>query len=104
MYSYTTVGVLALIIFPAILFPMRLKEDTTSWRARSLKKRDFKHDHGEGVSIYHAHKPTNIWCRGKVGIRHAVTWHEEDWLFGRTVHVGVCDTCGKRMYRETKPT
>lgn len=32
-----------------ILTPMRLKEDTTSWRARSLKKRDFQHDRGEGV-------------------------------------------------------
>lgn len=84
---------------------MRLKEDATSWRARSLKKRDFKHDHSEGALIYRTHKPTNTWCRGKVGIQHEVTWHEEDWLFGETIimYVGVCNNCGKRMYRRHRP-
>jgi hypothetical protein len=79
---------------------MRLKEDTTNWRAGSLLKRDFRHDHSESTQAYHSHKPTNKWCRGKVGMRHAMAWHKEKWLFGRTIYVGACDTCGKRMYRK----
>jgi hypothetical protein len=82
---------------------MRLKEDNISWRVSAILKRDFRHDHSEGETKHRSHKPTNKWCRGKVGVRHAIIWSKKPWLFGVIMHTGRCSNCGKLMYRAGKP-
>ncbi len=53
---------------------MRIKEDSDSWRAGGILKRDFKHDHSEPAIKFHSSKDTRKLCRGKVGIKHRVIW------------------------------
>ena len=78
---------------------MRLKEDSSSLRARAIKKRDFKHDHSERRAIFRLSKDTHKWCRGKMGISHLVNWHDETDFFGDKYQSGKCSSCGKLMFR-----
>ena len=51
---------------------MRIRENSDSWRACGILKRDFKHDHSEPIAKFHSNKNTHKWCRGKVGVKHEV--------------------------------
>ena len=92
---------------------MRLAEDTSSWRASGLQRRDFRHTHNGPDpelafvdNIYddltqvppvqkRKHKDTKRWCKGVVGREHAYTQVEES--LGRlTLKFDLCAACGKK--------
>ncbi len=77
---------------------MRIKEDSNSWRAGGILKRDFKHDHSEPIARFHSNKNTRKWCRGKVGVKHEVIWRVEQGVFGRVYKTGKCLHCGRVMF------
>jgi hypothetical protein len=71
------------------------------WKARSIAKRDFKHDPTEPRLAKGGTKSTRIWCRGVVGRHHeydfldlsCFNWDEKKiwaWLNYE------CSLCGKR--------
>jgi hypothetical protein len=82
---------------------MRLKEDSNSWKANSILKRDFKHDHSDTIMLFKSHKNTNKWFRGKVGVEHIILWHKHKWTFGGEMYLGKCSNCGKKFYKDSEP-
>jgi len=76
---------------------MRIKENSDSWRASGILKRDFKHDHSEPIAKFRSSKNTHKWCRGKVGVKHDVIWRVEKGFFGK-YKTGKCLQCGRIMF------
>lgn len=78
---------------------MRLKKDSSSWRASGIIKRDFKHDHSQPTrGHFHNSKDTRKWCKGKVGKLHNYQ-RALKWEFGtHKYYVDKCANCGKERY------
>lgn len=81
---------------------MRLKEDTDSWRASSIVKRDFKHGNYKipEQNLYHSHKDKVRWCKGKVGHEHVL--HREVVGHHYRYTKVVCSNCRKEFYSNKK--
>ena len=77
---------------------MRIKENSDSWRASGILKRDFKNDHSDPIARFHSRKNTLKWCRGKVGVKHDVVWRIEKGFFGHAYKTGKCLHCGRIMF------
>jgi hypothetical protein len=79
-----------------------LSEDGDSWKASSLKRRDFRHTHDGPEVPKHGNKKKNTkkWCKGKVGKEHdmeiGVIARSYSSLSGAFV-VDKCKGCGKEM-------
>lgn len=54
---------------------MRISQDTESWKASGVLRRDFRHTH-DGPEIprgrHKIGRPRNEWCRGKIGRDHTL--------------------------------
>ncbi len=82
---------------------MRLKEDTSSWAASGVIKRDFRHDPSLVADKPHSSKKdTKRWCKGKVGVEHE--WENiippNDSLAFRKFDI--CKNCGRQSYANIK--
>lgn len=77
---------------------MRLKEDSNSWRAGGVIRRDARHDKGTGEVPCHRrmYRPSRTrWCRGKTGQEHRPVWvHPKNWA---ACLVYTCQSCGKQL-------
>lgn len=78
---------------------MRLKEDTTSWKAQGLK---IKLKLIPAAPKHHAKKNTRKWCKGKVGVEHdyelQIPPNESKTIAGFRM-VPICKNCGRQDYR-----
>lgn len=73
-----------------------LSEDSDSWKASGIKRRDFRSSKEDPEINRHTgnrKKNTKKWCKGKVGKQHIPVhlkvdlWH----------HVTLCQTCSKQL-------
>lgn len=85
---------------------MRLKEDSSSYKAESVKRKEFRHSPvEESVKKRISKKDTRKWCKGIEGREHK--WemrrpkNETIWRvpFRR---LNVCKNCGKQDYRSVE--
>ena len=68
---------------------MRLKEDSNSWRASGIKRKDFRNDKSfDGVTGRRKKKNTKKWCKGKVGKKHDLEWRWSKWDINFSQRIG----------------
>lgn len=77
---------------------MRLKEDSDSWKAGGIKRRDFRHDPGLPETEVTRHKGQ----RSKKKHDHKYgEWvylrTEKSWFGERHRHIRTCQTCGHKQ-------
>jgi hypothetical protein len=77
---------------------MRLKEDDKSYRAGGVIKRDYRHDHSEGILYFHRHKSTRKWCKGIKGKKHNYEKKVKQFLGSYQINIEKCSNCGKEKY------
>jgi len=84
-----------------------LKEDSHSWKAHGVIRKDFRSNHGgawvsgdfrdpEVPKHQRKRKNRKKWCRGKPGREHNVE-HIPYPAYGYGPHLDVCITCGKHI-------
>jgi hypothetical protein len=78
-----------------------LKDDSSSWKAGSLIRRDFRHAKDEPDVPKHKGRKASKrkWCKGKVGKEHVVSdWvPDPHWPWATYLRVKMCEVCGKRL-------
>lgn len=87
----------------AALCHMRLKESADNWRAHAVKNRHFRHDCSEPQLRFRpVGRNKQQWCRGKIGVLHAVFWRRVTgpYWFDNSLSVeGHCLRCGKHLFK-----
>lgn len=78
---------------------VRLKEDSNSWKASGIKRKDARHrkDHAEIEKPKAKRKDTKRWCLGKEGREHSLKWEICDRYFSYSVWNETCQKCRKRF-------
>lgn len=76
---------------------MRLKEDSSSWRAGGIVRRDSRNTKADPETAkHHSTKNRKRWCRGKEGVE-----HEKLWVLGSYMTLRLwenrCKNCGKKF-------
>jgi hypothetical protein len=65
----------------------------SDWKEESIKRRDFRHVHGEPeVPRSRAKKDTKRWCKGKIGRE-----HKPSCVARKYFYVLECSVCGKHI-------
>ena len=76
---------------------MSKEKDKDSWKARSVKRKDFRHTHGDPEVASKGKskkKDTKKWCRGKIGVDHTYEWIDRgNYRFGYKIEI--CSNCGR---------
>ena len=76
-----------------------LSEDSDSWKASGIRRRDFRSSKEEPETNRHMgdqKKNTKKWCKGKVGREHDIVHQVRQRSYG-TLHVDVCQRCQKEF-------
>ena len=82
---------------------MRLKEDSSSWKSSSIKRRDFRHDPSQPQRTkFSRKKDTKKWCKGRVGEVHELELKESTTFLMWAWDYYKCTRCGKKVYKDTK--
>jgi hypothetical protein len=80
---------------------MRLSQDSDSWKASGLKRRDFRHTHDGPEVTRHVgkrRKSTKRWCRGVKGREHQPVVEQRRWY-----DLTLCSVCHKHLSYSWRP-
>lgn len=78
---------------------MSKKKDEDSWRYSSIKRRDYRADHGTEEIPRHTgkKKDTKKWCKGKVGVEHSFRISRKSFNYFSLTKLR-CENCGKEKW------
>lgn len=78
---------------------MRISQDSSSWKAGGIIRRDFRHSHdGPEVPRYRAKRQSNKWCRRRAGVQHNFNERFERNHGFYTEVITRCSGCGKEQF------
>lgn len=84
---------------------MRLKEDNSSYKAESIKRRNFRQSPVDNVVIKRkSKKNTKKWCKGKLGREHdwEITFPKNESILHKWRRLPVCKICKKQDWSKTE--